>query len=105
MSSRKSSKQSKIIRKALKEEKSACEKLGCEHKGGPGHPDCICSNGAKVEVKHRKRKMTKPELDEYAVKGIEIIVSNSGFTKPALYQWEKKYRSFMTLCDSEQCYT
>jgi len=101
----KSSKQSKIVRKALKEEKAACKRLGCEHKGGPGHPDCICSDGTKVEIKYRKRKVTKPELEEYARKDTEMIFSESGFTKPALEHWNKKYRHSMTLCDPEQCYT
>lgn len=63
-------------------EKSQCSKRGGEHKGGPAKPDCIV-NGKKMEVKNWKIPVHAGVVKKAKKSGNKIIVSKSGFSKPA----------------------
>ena len=52
------------------------------HVGGPGREDYRRGN-VKGEVKHWKRRMSKPEVRKVARKGIKEISNLGGFTEPA----------------------
>ncbi len=99
----KASKQkSKRINDALKTEKKVAKKRRCKHQGGPNKPDFVCPDGREGEVKDRKTKVTKPELQRYAQQGIKIVHSTAGFTKEAV-KYKKRYRKDMELCTPKEC--
>jgi len=52
------------------------------HVGGPRRED-YRRGDVKGEVKHMKRRMTKPEVMRVRRKGIKEIVTLGGYTKPA----------------------
>lgn len=60
------------------------------HAGGPGKED-YRRGKVKGEVKHRKRRMTKPEVMKAVRSGIREICSFGGFTKPAR-EYVSRYR-------------
>jgi len=65
------------------EKKKAAAHRG-KHKGGPGNEDYIRGE-KKGEVKDRKTKVTKPELQKLInKKNITEVDSKAGFTKPAI---------------------
>lgn len=80
----------KDVKRGLRYEKSKAKKHGAKHVGGPGKPDY---QRGKItgEVKDRKTKVTKPELQNILKKGITEVDSKSGFTQPAL-DYAKRYR-------------
>jgi len=65
--------------------------------GGPSKPDYVRGD-VYGEVKHRKKKVTKPEIKKIIQKALRRgaskveIVSTAGFTKPA-QQYVKRYYS------------
>ena len=72
-------------------ERRVARNVGGKRVGGPGKTDVV-KGRAKYEVKHRKTKVTKPELKKFRMKhGTTQVVSKGGFTKPAK-QYAKKKR-------------
>lgn len=70
------------------ERRKAREHRG-QHVGGAGKED-YRRGSVKGEVKHMKRRMTKPELREACRKGIREIESLGGYTKPAI-EYAQRY--------------
>jgi len=71
------------------EKRKAIEHKG-KHTGGPGSEDYTRGN-IKGEVKDRKSKVTKPELQKLInVKKITEVESKSGFTDPAI-EYQNRY--------------
>jgi len=66
------------------ERRKAREHRG-QHVGGPKKEDYLRGN-VKGEVKHMKRRMTKPEVMRARRKGVKEIEAVGGYTEPA-----KKY--------------
>ena len=77
------------IQKGLDYEKKKAKAHRGKHVGGPGKED-YSRGETKGEIKHRKTKVTKPELKKIFKKGISEVESISGYTKPAL-EYKKKY--------------
>ena|GEM_PF-1042260 len=83
-----------MTKKAIKrgmnyEERKAAEHRG-KHIGGPGAED-YKRGKKKGEVKNRKKKVTKPELQELIVnKKVTEVDSKSGFTEPAI-EYRNRY--------------
>jgi hypothetical protein len=62
------------------------------HKGGPGAPDYV-RGGVRGEIKRWSRPVDRGELKRLARKGINEVISKSGFTEPAKeYAREKGIR-------------
>lgn len=80
----------KDVKRGLQYEKNKAKKHGAKHVGGPGKPDYQRGN-VTGEVKDRKTKVTKPELQKIVKKGIKEVDSKSGFTQPAI-DYAKRYR-------------
>lgn len=97
-----SRRRSRDVKRGIDYEKRKAREANCKHKGGPGNPDYICPDGTKAEVKRRKRKVTKPELMKMAKKGINIVHSLSGYTKPAI-EYRNRYQPDITLCSRKRC--
>ena len=85
----------KDVRRGIAYEKKKANDHGAEHVGGPGREDYRYGT-VKGEVKNRKRKVTKPELQELVRKGIGEVESKSGFTKPAI-DYRDRYHPDITL--------
>jgi hypothetical protein len=85
----------KDVERGLRYEKEKAKERGAKHVGGPGKHDYE-RGGVKGEVKNRKSKVTKRELQEMAKKGIKEVESKSGFTKPAK-EYRDKYRKDIKL--------
>jgi len=73
----------KHIRRGMRYEKEKAKAHRGKHIGGSGKPDY--QRGSIIgEIKNRKTKVTKPELQKLIVKKeIKEIESKSGFTGPA----------------------
>ena len=80
----------KDVQRGIRAEKRKARQRGAKHIGGPGKPD-YRRGRTKGEVKTRKTKVTKPELQELIGKGITEVDSKAGFTKPAV-QYRDRYR-------------
>jgi hypothetical protein len=85
----------KDVKRGIRYEKEKAKEHGAKHIGGPGMPD-YQRGKVKGEVKNRQRKVTKPELQEMAKKGIKEVESKAGFTKPAI-EYRDKHRKDIKL--------
>jgi len=70
-------------------EKKTAEAHRGKHVGGPAKEDYKRGN-KKGEVKFRKNKVTKPELQGMFKKGISEVESVAGFTIPAI-EYKTRY--------------
>ena len=72
------------IKKGIDYEKKKAQEHRGQHQGGPGKPD-YTRGDTKGEVKDRKTKVTKPELQKLITqKGVTEVDSKAGFTQPAI---------------------
>jgi len=75
-------KKSKIVKKALKYEKTQSKKHKGKYLGGPGKPD-YQRGKKKGEIKNWNLPVHSGVIKDAKQKGIDEIISKSGFTKPA----------------------
>jgi len=86
----------KDIKRGINYEKKKAAVHGGKHKGGPGNED-YNRGRKKGEVKDRKTKVTKPELQELInKKGIDEVDSKAGFTNPAI-EYRNRYHPSVKL--------
>jgi len=69
-------------------EKTQCTKLGGEHKGGPGNPDCIVK-GKIYEIKNWKIPAHVGVIKKAKELGCNVVLSKSGFTDQAKIKAKK----------------
>lgn len=79
----------KDIKRGIRYEKEKAKAHRARHIGGAGKPD-YQRGDVKGEVKNRKAKVTKPELQKMVRKGITEVESKSGYTRPAL-EYRNRY--------------
>ena len=75
-------------------ERKKAKAFRATHVGGPGREDAR-KGRQKIEIKDRKRPITRPELIKLRRKGVVKVITKSGFTKPALeYGRERRMKLY-----------
>lgn len=78
----------KRLKQARQYEKTQTRKHRGRHQGGPGQPDYTRGH-IKGEVKNWKRPVHKGVVEAAKKKGVQEIVSSSGFSAPAIEEAKK----------------